>query len=160
AEDLDLFVADERPDPTPNLQHLGDQQGNEDVTLYTVFFFHRASGRWISLCPFHAATGGAPALAIAEDPAQPSRFIFACTATGVPAKCARGWGFRPWRSGRSYVFDDQTGDWVERTYALKPFYDACKLAARAAYCQDRRSFTRNGTLVDLFDTRQLVWPNS
>ena len=43
---------------------------------------------------------------------------------------------------------------------MKPFYDACKLAARAAYCQDRQSFTREGTLVDLFDTRQLVWPNA
>jgi hypothetical protein len=160
AEDLDLYVADERVDPGPNLLHRGDDQANLDVTLYTVFFFHRWSGRWLSLCPFHAATGGATAMAIAEDPGQPDRFIFACTATGVAAKCARGWGFRPWRTGTTYVFDDQSNDWVQQTYALAPFYAACKLAARAAYCQDRRSFTRNGTLIDLFDTRQLVWPNS
>ena len=160
AEDLDLYIADERPDPVPNLLHRGDAQGNEDVTLYTVFAFHASSGQWASLCPFDAATGGATAMAIAEDPAAPSRFIFACTATGVAAKCARGWGFRPWRTQRSFVYDDAAQDWVERTFAMKPFYDACKLAARAAYCQDRQSFTREGTLVDLFDTRQLVWPNA
>ena len=34
------------------------------------------------------------------------------------------------------------------------------MAARAGYCQDRQSFTRNGTFVDLFDTRQFVWPNA
>ena len=86
------------PIPVPNLLHRGDAQINEDVTLYTVFAFHASSGQWASLCPFDAATGGATAMAIAEDPAAPSRFIFACTASGVAAKCARGWGFRPWRS--------------------------------------------------------------
>ena len=40
AEDLDLYIADERPDPAPNLLHRGDAQINEDVTLYTVFVFH------------------------------------------------------------------------------------------------------------------------
>jgi hypothetical protein len=33
-------------------------------------------------------------------------------------------------------------------------------AAQAAYCQDGRSYTKNGTMVDLFDTRQIVWPNA
>ena len=160
AEDLDLFIAGATADPVANLFHRGGSQSNDDVTLYTVYFFHRWSGTWASLCPFHPATGGATALAIAEDPAQPSRFIFACTASGVASKCARGWGFRPWRTDHAYVWDDASNDWVDRSFALKPFYDACKLAARAAYCQDRQSFTRNGTLIDLFDTRQLVWPNA
>ena len=160
AEDLDLFIAGEAADPVPNLFHRGGGQSNEDVTLYTVYFFHRWSGTWASLCPYHPATGGATAMAIGEDPAQPSHFVFACTATGVAAKCARGWGFRPWRTDHAAVWDDASNDWVDRTFALRPFYDACKLAARAAYCQDRQSFTRNGTLIDLFDTRQLVWPNA
>ena len=160
AEDLDLYIADERPDPVPNLLHRGDDQINDDVTLYTVFFFHKWSGQWASLCPFHAATGGATAMAIVEDPAQPSRFVFACTATGVASKCARGWGFRPWRDDHSFVYEDASGTWVVQTHPMKPFYDACKIAARAAYCQDRQSFTREGTLVDLFDTRQFVWPNA
>ena len=49
--------------------------------------------------------GGATAMAIAEDPAQGNQFIFACTANGVAAKCARNWGFRPWRDDHTFVFD-------------------------------------------------------
>jgi hypothetical protein len=160
AEDLDLYIAGERPDPVPNLLHRADAQMNDDVTLYEVFFFNKWSGQWASLCPYHDVTGGTTAMAISEDPTNPGKFIFACTATGVASKCARIWGFRPWKTGTSWFFDDGIGDWVERDYDFKPFYDACKLAARASYCQDRQSFTRNGTLVDLFDTRQLIWPNA
>ena len=63
AEDLDLFIADESVDPVPNLMHRADQQNNDDVTLYTTFFFHKWSGQWISLCPFDEQTGGATATA-------------------------------------------------------------------------------------------------
>jgi hypothetical protein len=160
AGDLDIYIAAEQPDPVPNLLHRPDDQDNTDVTLYEVFFFHKWSGQWASLCPFHDATGGNTAMALAEDPSNPGQFVFACTATGVAAKCARIWGFRPWRTDTTWFFDDTIQDWVEKEFAFKPFYDACKLAARAGYCQDRQSFTKNGTLVDLFDTRQFIWPNS
>ena len=160
AEDLDLYIASSEPDPVPNLLHDASDQNNDDTTLYMPFFFNHSSGQWASLCPYHDLTGGATAMAIAEDPATPSKFILACTATGVAAKCARIWGFRPWRDDPTWFFDDGSGDWVQSDYDFKPFYDACKIAARAAYCQDRQSFTKNGTLVDLFDTRQFVWPNS
>jgi hypothetical protein len=159
AEDLDLFIADQRPDPIPNLLHIAGDQDNDDLVLYTVYYYHRWSGQWASLCPFHDATGGATAMAIPEDPGQPNKFIFACTATGVSSKCARGWGFKPWRDGETFVFNATLDQWEPQTHALKPYYDACKVAARAGYCQDRQSFTRAGTLVDLFDTRQYVWPN-
>ena len=46
-----------------------------------------------------------------------------------------------------------------QTFQLEDYYDVCKTAAQAAYCQDGRSYTKNGTLVDLFDTRQIIWPN-
>jgi hypothetical protein len=160
AEDLDLYIARAEADPVPNLLHRPADQINDDVTLYEVFFYYKWSGQWASLCPYHDATGGATAMALAEDPANPGKFIFACTATGVAAKCARIWGFRPWRTGTTWFFDDGISDWVEKDFALKPFYDSCKLAARAGYCQDRQSFTKNGTLVDLFDTRQFIWPNT
>ena len=160
AEDLDLYIAAEKADPVPNLLHRPADQINDDVTLYEIFFYYKWSGQWASLCPYHDATGGATAMALAEDPANPGKFIFACTATGVAAKCARIWGFRPWRTGTTWFFDDGIDDWVEKDFALKPFYDSCKMAARAGYCQDRQSFTKNGTLVDLFDTRQFIWPNS
>src|SRR5262249_27050621 len=95
AEDLNLYIAGELADPVPNLLHRPASQANEDVTLYQVLFFSEASGQWASLCPYHDATGATTAMALAEDPANPSKFIFACTATGVAAKCARIWGFRP-----------------------------------------------------------------
>ena len=143
----------------PNLFHRPDEQDNEDQ-LYTVYAFHKWSGQWVSLCPYDALTKTASAMAIAEDPSQPSKFIFACTATGVAAKCARNWGYRPWASTKTWKFDKTINGWVEETVDLRAYYDACKVAARAAYCQDDKSFTKNGTLVDLFDTSQIIWPNA
>jgi hypothetical protein len=161
AEDLDLYIAGEMRDPLANEQHRAENQANDDIQLYEVFYYLASSGQWASLCPFHDLTGATTAMAIPEDPANPNKFIFACTATGVAAKCAHIWGYRPWHhNDTSWVFDDGINDWVEQSFDQKPFYDMCKTAARAGYCQDRQSFTRNGTFVDLFDTRQLVWPNA
>jgi len=163
AEDLDLFFAGSQKDPVPNLFHRFEEQDNEDE-LYIVYFFHKWSGQWMSLCPYNAATQSASAMPIAEDPANPNKFILACTATGVDSKCARGWGFRPWAETQAWVFDPTAdgglGAWGLQSFDLKPYYDVCTNAARAAYCQDDRSYTKNGTLVDLFDTRQIIWPNA
>jgi hypothetical protein len=159
AEDLDLYIAAEQRDPVGNLFHRADQQDNQDE-LYVVYFFHRWSGQWMSLCPYNVATGSASAMPIPEDPTQPHRFIFACTATGVAAKCARNWGYRPWATTTSWSFKESIDAWVEETHSLKPYYDVCKAAAQASYCQDGRSYTKDGTLVDLFDTRQIIWPNA
>jgi hypothetical protein len=159
AEDLDLYIAGEQVDPIPNLFHRADEQDNQDE-LYVVYSFNKFTGQWVSLCPYNPLTESASAMAIPEDPTQPNRFIFACTATGVASKCARNWGYRPWASTTAYVFDDGLGDWVEKTFALKDYYDACTVAARAGYCQDGKSYTKAGTLVDLFDTRQIIWPNA
>ncbi|HEY2903511.1 MAG TPA: HYR domain-containing protein [Polyangia bacterium] len=158
AEDIDLYIAGERPDPIPNLFHRADEQQN-DVTLYTVYYFHKWSGQWYSLCPFNPLTNDASAIAIPEDPfAHPNKFIFACTASGVASKCARNWGYRPWQNTTAWVFGGT--DWAEQTFGLKDYYNVCKIAARAGYCQDGKSFTKAGTLVDLYDTRQIIWPNA
>ena len=159
AEDVDLFIAGEQEDPVPNLFHRPDAQDNQSA-LYVVYFFHKWSGEWISLCPYNPATESASAMALPEDSHHPNDFVFACTATGVASKCARNWGYRPWASSPAWVWDTGTGAWREEMLALAPYYDACKLAARAAYCQDPKSFTKNGTMVDLYDTRQIIWPNA
>jgi len=163
AEDVDLYIAGEQKDPVPNLFHRFDEQDNQDE-LYVVYFFHKWSGEWMSLCPYNALTSSASAMAIPEDPSNPNKFIFACTATGVASKCARNWGYRPWAKTTAWVFDATAnggaGGWVEQTFDLKPYYDICTDAARAGYCQDDKSYTKNGTLVDLFDTRQIIWPNA
>ena len=68
-------------------------------------------------------------------------YTFACT-SGVIAKCARSWGYKPWKRlplpGSGSI-------------SLKPLHQACVRAARADYCGDGVPHTRDGTLVDLFD---------
>jgi len=118
------------------------EQANDDVYLYTVYYRQPATGQWAALCPTDD-TGKARAMAVPLNPndwtsdASRAKFAFACTATGVAAKCARNWGYKPWKP------------------ALTPYYDACLIAARADYCQNDQSFTRDGTLVDLFDNQSI-----
>jgi hypothetical protein len=157
AEDLDLFIAGQQTDPVPNDFHRADLEDNQDE-LYVVYAYLPTSGEWVSLCPYNPLTLSATAMAIPEDPTQPNKFIFACTATGVASKCARNWGYRPWMQTQAYLFDGT--NWVLTNQDLKPYYDVCKSAAMAGYCQDTQSFTKAGTLVDLFDTRQIIWPNA
>ena len=163
AEDIDLYIAAEQKDPMSNLLHRVEEQDNQDE-LYVPYFFNQWTGQWASLCPYNTATSSASAMAIPEDPSNPNKFIFACTATGVASKCARNWGYKPWKQTTAYVFDESanggTGGWVLQTFDAKPYYDVCKFAAQAGYCQDGRSYTKTGTQVDLFDTRQMIWPNS
>jgi hypothetical protein len=68
-------------------------------------------------------------------------FTFGCT-NGVIAKCAR-WGYRPFGVGWP------AGDLFPT--AMAPYHQACLRAASADYCGIRHSFTRNGTLIDIFD---------
>ena len=161
-ETIDLYVAAVQQDLSSNLFHDPSMRSNADVWLYTVYAFHPMNRQWVSLCPVDVNTGAASALAIAENPAvDPNRFVFACTATGVDSKCARAWGYKPWRTDAvGWDFNQSTNVWVQSTHDLKPFYDACKIAARAAYCQDEKGFTKNGTLVDLYDTVGLIWSNT
>jgi hypothetical protein len=136
--DVIAYVADVAKDTQ---QNLSTSAANDDVYLYTVYYRRPATGQWASLCPLDAF-GKAQAMAIPVDSgdwtsaASRARFAFACTASGVGAKCARVWGYKPW---------------VKTPADLQPFYDACVIAARADYCQDDQSFTRDGTTVDLFD---------
>jgi hypothetical protein len=65
-----------------------------------------------------------------------STFELVCT-SGAQGKCAR-FGYAPWRQapdGRPMI------DW----------YNACIRLLRGDYCGDGRPFTRDGTLVDIYD---------
>ncbi|HWU88859.1 MAG TPA: ADYC domain-containing protein [Kofleriaceae bacterium] len=64
-----------------------------------------------------------------------SLFTLGCT-TGVIAKCYR-WGYRPWVTGY--------GDLVAMHWT-------CTRLARADYCGDGVSHTRDGTLINVWDT--------
>ncbi len=69
-------------------------------------------------------------------------FTFACK-TGVISKCYR-WGYRPWDGPATYPR-------VGVTVTLAQVHQACTRMARADYCGDGRSFTYDGTLINLWD---------
>jgi hypothetical protein len=68
--------------------------------------------------------------------AEPGVFELVCTA-GAQDKCVR-YGYHPWEpapDGRP----------------MRDYYDACVRMVRADYCGDGRAWTRDGTLIDLWD---------
>jgi hypothetical protein len=67
--------------------------------------------------------------------ASSTMFTFGCT-SGVIAKCYR-WGYRPWVTGY--------GD-------LSDMHWTCTRLARADYCGDGTSHTRDGTWINVWDT--------
>lgn len=70
----------------------------------------------------------------------PGKLTFACT-RGTIAKCTR-WGYRPFGNGT-----DSGGT----SQAMAPYHQACIRAATADYCANGTSFTKDGTLVDIYD---------
>jgi hypothetical protein len=72
---------------------------------------------------------------------HPGGWTFSCL-NGVIAKCVRSWGYKPWKTLRSPAHGDVD---------LQPLHQACTRAARADYCGSGTSYTRNGTLIDMFD---------
>lgn len=118
---------------------------NDDVWLYR--FQYEDLGRWYDLCE-DDPRGTAIAGVWNDDgsfTSTPGVFTIACTA-GVIAKCAR-WGYKPWKWAQS-----PSGQWVQ----LAELHQACTRAARADYCGEGTSFTRDGTRVDVSDTYGFV----
>jgi photosystem II stability/assembly factor-like uncharacterized protein len=148
-----LYISDVETDTH---QNSSKYPSNDDIYLYTVYYRQPATGEWASLCPVDTY-GDAHAMAVPLNPndwtsdASRSTFAFACTGSGVAAKCARNWGYKPWKTVTENVWNPTTG-FTSTQVPLAPFYNACLGAARADYCQDNTSFTENGTTVDLFDT--------
>jgi hypothetical protein len=67
-------------------------------------------------------------------------FTFACT-NGTIAKCTR-WGYRPFGYATK-----SNGVSVE----MADYHQACIRAAAADYCANGTSFTKDGTLIDIYD---------
>jgi hypothetical protein len=118
---------------------------NCDVWQYDVRLPNRidGDGQPIPLCP-----GGARATALAGTwdaqgtfHASTTQFSFTC-GNGAVEKCVR-WGYRPWDSA---LKSDAT-----TIASLAPYHQTCIRAAMADYCGDGRSFTSDGTVVDVYD---------
>jgi hypothetical protein len=121
---------------------------NHDVWLYEVEFTDRPDptpGDWVNVCDSGA---GSPARGMfvngrwyQDGSWNSSGYTFSCP-RGVIAECARDWGYKPWKTLDSAEYGD---------VSLLPLHLACVRAARADYCGDGISHTRNGTLIDIAD---------
>lgn len=125
--------------PCGNPRHCAS---NSDLFLYDLELID-LHGTVVKFCP-----PGEKAYALAgvwapDGTHTPSttQFTFACTG-GTIAKCTR-WGYRPF--GSAQLSDNAT------TRPLADYHQACIRAAMADYCADGRSFTRDGTQIEIYD---------
>jgi hypothetical protein len=71
-----------------------------------------------------------------------TKFTFAC-GNGTIAKCTQ-WGYRP--------FVQTVKNSANETMSnLSAYHQACVRAAKADYCANGRSYTKDGTLIDIYD---------
>lgn len=123
----------ERVEPDP-------EDPEREVYLYSVVYRESASRDWQPLCLPDRA-GGTQAMALRGrwnahgDYLDEENLTFACT-NGALAKCVR-LGYKPWKKvqGRS----------------LREFHQACTRLIRADYLGNGRSYTQEGTLVEVYD---------
>jgi hypothetical protein len=126
----DIDREDDRFDPT----------GTRNTYLYTLEQFVPDDNTWRSACPADddGRRVAIPIAAIWDERGNriesSTMFTFGCT-TGVIAKCYR-WGYRPWVTGY--------GDLVS-------MHQTCTRVARADYCGNGVSHTRNGTSINIWD---------
>jgi len=119
----------------------GAQPSKEDPAMvwYQLEVWNAASHAWENPCvaslevpePRALAVGGVWDRTAAHHDAA-GRVTFACE-TGAIAKCAK-WGYKPWSGG-----------------AMADLHQACTRMARADYCGDGSSHTREGSPVDVYD---------
>jgi hypothetical protein len=133
---VEVAVCDAQPTPEDPSQ-----------VWYRIQLWNTVSGTWESPC---IATGRVPsprALAVpgvwderGARQEMASTFTFACE-NGAIAKCA-DWGYKPWakKEGRS----------------LADLHQACTRMARADYCGDGRSHTREDNGIDVYDSLKVM----
>ena len=138
------------PRGTDGCEHPAGCRRNCDIWLYSLTLIDTSDGDERSFCK-----GGAQATAVAgtysstgQFSASKTKFTFACTG-GTIAKCTR-WGYRPFGSARKVCSGSSCGT-NTTLYALAPKHQACVRAAAADYCSNGTSFTKNGTIIDIYD---------
>lgn len=117
-----------------------DPTNSGNTFLYRIEQF--ATDTWVDACdPDESGRYAAIPVAMTWNDAAarvPStqHFTFGCT-SAVIAKCYR-WGYRPWLTGYGGAnFSD--------------LHQTCTRVARADYCGDGRSFTEDGTMINVWD---------
>lgn len=112
-----------------------------EIQLYSVSSQDHRTGQWYNMCqpgPDGLAKGF-PLSGLWSNDGQHLRtksFLFTCT-SGAIGKCVR-FGYKPWKHGPN-------------NENLWDYHQACTRMVRADYCGDGRSWTRDGTLIDVYD---------
>ena len=138
------IVSITRDTSTNTMPRAGD---NSDVTLYRVqYALGPESGPrlWFDVCgsDFGRLMGLFVSGRFGPDGSwHAAGHTFSCT-DGVIAKCVRGWGYKPWKTMATPSHGPVD---------MQPLFLACTRAARAEYCADGTSYTRDGTVIDMFD---------
>jgi hypothetical protein len=127
----------------PTCDHPNGCRANCDLYLYDLEVvntdrFAKAS----PFCPANQRAYAVPGVYSDTGLFTPSstKFTFVCQ-NGTIAKCTK-WGYRSFGSA---LKTDNTST------ALRDYHQGCIRAAKADYCSNGNSFTKNGTLVDIYD---------
>jgi hypothetical protein len=139
-------VAAAAPDHTENT--MPAHGNNRDTWLYRVEYAETAApgqDDWTNACS-HAPGSDDMGLFVdgrwsADGAWRAGGYTFSCP-RGAVAKCARSWGYKPWKT----LASPEHG-----MVSLQPLHAACTRAARADYCGDGESHTREGVLIGMSD---------
>ena len=136
--------------PDYSTSTMSDHPDNRDSWLYRVEHQTEPSptGEWLGVCDASPDTGNDTDMGLfatgrwpSAGGFEPTGYTFSC-ARGVVAKCARAWGYKPWKTLRNAEHGP---------VSLLPLHLACTRAARAEYCGDGVSYTEDGTAVYIGD---------
>ncbi len=119
---------------------LDPQDSAREVYLYTVNYQDPNNSQWHNLCqPDGDNLAKAMLLSGEWDETgahiDNERVTVACT-SGVLAKCVR-WGYQPWKTVQGLSLGD--------------YHQTCTRMARADYCGNGISHTKDGTQIDIYD---------
>lgn len=120
---------------------LDPKDREKETYLYTVFYLDSADSQWKNLCTPDAenVAKAIPLTGSWDETGKHTEssdiITFGCT-SGVLAKCVR-FGYKPWKTVKGK--------------SLREYHQACTRMARADYCGNGKSHTREGTPIDVYD---------
>ena len=148
--DIELRISGEQVDWQSNTMAT-PYADNADVWLYRVEYASvtEAGESWRPYC-MEDAHGRSLGLFVngtwrADGDYSASGYTLACT-RGAIGKCVRDWGYKPWK---------RIAGPAGSPAPMAALHRACVRAARADYCGDGRSFTREGRLIEMIDEQGL-----
>ncbi|MBI5542897.1 MAG: hypothetical protein HY901_03340, partial [Deltaproteobacteria bacterium] len=134
------------------LFHIQEVHASSDpeILLYDVYYSFDDE-TWSPLCGVDGLGNDVLSIPVlgswnvaADKVEDPQHITFACQGYAI-AHCVE-WGYKPWKLATRC---DGGGTCWETSMAI--VHQACTRMVRADYCGDGRSFTRDGTLINIYD---------